>query len=90
MFTPLLKSERFLTEYERFKSEIDVVTDDKLKELLEGNLLSLKLTVQSIDEAHGRLTLGEKPGTEIEDLRVKIRDLRQAIDSRLRAWRENL
>lgn len=86
MFTPLLTSERFVTEYEKFKSQIATITDLQLKDLLEGTLLSLKLTVQAIDEAHGRLTLGEKPSTEIEDLRNKIRELRQAIDSKIRAW----
>jgi hypothetical protein len=86
MFTPLLKSERFITEYEKFQSEIAKITDNNIRSSLEGELLTLRGTVQALDESHERVTFGERPGSEVDDYREKIRSLRQSIDTKLRAW----
>lgn len=89
MFTPLLKSERFVAEYERFQSEIAKITDDITRSGLEGELLTLRGTVQALDESHEKVTFGDRPGQEVDDYREKIRSLRQSIDTKLRVWREN-
>jgi hypothetical protein len=89
MFTPLLKSERFVEEYERFQSEIAKITDDITRSGLEGELLTLRGTVQALDESHEKVTFGDRPGQEVDDYREKIRSLRQCIDTKLRVWREN-
>ena len=89
MFTPLLKSERFVEEYERFQSEIAKITDNITRSGLEGELLTLRGTVQALDESHEKVTFGDRPGQEVDDYREKIRSLRQSIDTKLRVWREN-
>jgi hypothetical protein len=86
MFTPLLKSERFVEEYERFQSEIAKISDDITRSELEGELLTLRGVVQSLDESHEKVTFGSRPGQEVDDYREKIRSLRQSIDTKLRAW----
>jgi len=86
MFTPLLKSERFVEEYERFQSEIAKISDDITRSELEGELQALRGVVQSLDESHEKVTFGSRPGQEVDDYREKIRSLRQSIDTKLRAW----
>lgn len=89
MFTPLLKSERFVEEYERFQSEVAKISDDVTRSGLEGELLSLRGIVQALDESHEKVTFGSRPGQEVDDYREKIKSLRQSIDTKLRVWREN-
>jgi len=89
MFTPLLKSERFVNEYERFKQDIALITDDYLKTQLTDELMALRLAVQSMDDLHERLAFGGNYSEEINALRDKIKNLRQSIDTKVRVWREN-
>jgi hypothetical protein len=89
MFTPLLKSERFIEEYERFRSEIATISDDNIRSVLEGELSSLRGVVQALDESHERVTFGDRPGQEIDDYREKIKSLRQSIDTKLRVWQSH-
>jgi hypothetical protein len=89
MFTPLLKSERFIEEYERFRSEIATISDDNIRSVLEGELSSLRGVVQALDESHERVTFGDRPGQEVDDYREKIKSLRQSIDTKLRVWQSH-
>jgi len=89
MFTPLLKSERFIEEYERFQSEIAKISDDITRSGLDSELQALRGVVQALDESHEKVPFGSRPGQEVDDYREKIKSLRQSIDTKLRAWREN-
>ena len=89
MFTPLLKSERFVEEYERFQSEIVKISDDTTRSGLDSELQALRGVVQALDESHEKVTFGSRPGQEVDDYREKIKSLRQSIDTKLRVWREN-
>ena len=89
MFTPLLKSERFVNEYTMFSEGIEKITDKPLKAKLTQDLVALKTTVQAVDEQHERLMFGGKNDLEVTDLRDKIKLLRQTIDTQLRAWQSN-
>jgi hypothetical protein len=89
MFTPLLKSERFVEEYERFQSEIAKISDDVTRSGLDSELQTLRGIVQALDESHEKVTFGSRPGQEVDDYREKIKSLRQSIDTKLRVWREN-
>lgn len=86
MFTPLLKSERFIREYEMFQADVSQISDQSLKNKLSEELSALKLAVQGMDEAHERLMFGGKNDSEITDLRDKIRTLRQSIDTQIRNY----
>jgi len=89
MFTPLLKSERFLNEYETFKNEIAKVNDYQIRAQLDQELISLRTSVQAIDEAHEQLMFGNNNHELITELREKIKTLRQSIDTKLSVWRES-
>ena len=89
MFTPLLKSERFVNEYEKFKDEISKVNNFQIRSQLDQELVTLRTSVQAIDEAHEQLMFGGSNHEQITELREKIKTLRQSIDSRLSVWRNS-
>lgn len=82
----LFNSERFQTEYRRFREELEQVTDVKLKIEINAFLERLVSAVQTIDTHHEELLINRNPSTDVIELRNTIQRLRQEIDTKLKTW----
>ena len=80
----LLKSEKFIAEYNDFKQRLSMVTDKRMKDEIDGLIITLVAEIRCIDQYHQSLIMGGKVSSLIDDSRDKIRDLRKKIDRRLK------
>jgi hypothetical protein len=79
----LLKSEKFITEYNEFKQRLSLVTDKRMKDEIDGLIATLVAEIRCVDQYHQSLIMGGKVSSMVDDSRDKIRDLRKKIDRRL-------
>jgi predicted nuclease with TOPRIM domain len=83
----LSNNERFTSEYNEFKKQIDQLTDPKGKEKLNKLLQQLLSAVKTIDQKHTDLTTQLKmPDTNISDVRNQISDIRKQIVTTLKVY----
>jgi phosphoribosylformylglycinamidine (FGAM) synthase PurS component len=83
----LSNSERFISEYEKFKTEINQITDPQGKEKLNKLLQQLLSAVKAIDQKHMDLTTQLKmPDSNIGDTRNQISEIRKQIISNLKIY----
>lgn len=82
----LSKSERFLKEYEDFKTRISKVSDPGKKAELTQLLNQLVSEVKSIDNKHGEISMaGRLPGA-VTDLRENLTNIRKALVNKLQGY----
>jgi hypothetical protein len=61
-----------------------MVTDKRMKDEIDGLIITLVAEIRCIDQYHQSLIMGGKVSSLIDDSRDKIRDLRKKIDRRLK------
>lgn len=82
----LSKSERFLKEYEDFKTRIGKIQDPTKKAELTQLLNQLVSEVKAIDNKHGEINVaGRLPGA-VNDLRDNLTNIRKAIINKLQGY----
>lgn len=83
----LSNSERFISEYDQFKTQIDQITDPQGKEKLNKLLQQLVSSVRAIDQKHMDLTTQLKmPDSNIGDMRNQISEIRKQIITNLKIY----
>ena len=83
----LSNSERFISEYDQFKTQIDQITDPQGKEKLNKLLQQLVSSVRAIDQKHMDLTTQLKmPDSNIGDMRNQISEIRKQIIINLKIY----
>ena len=83
----LLNSEKFQTEYKKYKQQIDSITDLSIKNQLENFLAKLVSQVKALDEDHTEMILSKRARLG-DDNRDKITELRKILNRKLRDWTE--
>ena len=83
----LLNSEKFQTEYKKYKQQIDSITDVSIKNQLENFLAKLVSQVKALDEDHTEMILSKRARLG-DDNRDKITELRKILNRKLRDWTE--
>jgi flagellar biosynthesis chaperone FliJ len=84
----LLNSEKFQTEYKKYKQQIDSITDVSIKNQLENFLAKLVSQVKALDEDHTEMILSKRARLG-DDNRDKITELRKILNRKLRDWNES-
>jgi len=85
----LSKSERFIKEYEDFKTRISKVSDPKKQAELTSLLNQLVNEVRAIDSKHGEISMiGRLPGA-VTDLRENLTNIRKTLINKLQGYETN-
>ena len=85
----LSKSERFVKEYEDFKTRIAKVSDPKKQAELTSLLNQLVAEVRAIDNKHGEISIiGRLPGA-VTDLRENLTSIRKTLVNKLQGYESN-
>jgi hypothetical protein len=79
----LIISDRFRTEYDNFKTKIDAVTDDKLREQLTEWLNKLVNEIKDLDFQTNTVRPGMPLSPMASEVRTRILDLRKKITKSL-------
>jgi hypothetical protein len=79
----LYKSEKFQNEVRSFKDRISKVDDLKLKTNLENQINKLESIVKSLDSQFEEMIYSKQIGSNSNDTRSRISDIRKFIDSKL-------
>lgn len=85
----LYKSEQFQKEYNDWKSEIEKITDLRLKSNLENHLSKLVNSVKQLDSQHYEAILARQVKSMGTDRKDDIQELRKIIHTKLRDWKES-
>jgi len=85
----LSKSERFIQEYEDFKSRISKISDPKKQAELTSLLNQLVAEVRAIDSKHTEISMmGRLPGA-VTDLRENLTNIRKSLVNKLQGHESN-
>jgi len=85
----LSKSERFIKEYDDFKTRISKVSDPKKQAELTSLLNQLVNEVRAIDNKHGEISMiGRLPGA-VTDLRENLTNIRKTLINKLQGYETN-
>jgi len=79
----LYKSEKFQNEVRSFRDRISKVDDLRLKTNLENQLSKLESIVKSLDSQFEEMIYSKQIGSNSNDSRSKISDIRKFLDSKL-------
>lgn len=79
----LYNSEKFQNEVRSFKDRISKVDDLKLKTNLENQINKLESIVKSLDSQFEEMIYSKQIGSNSNDTRSRISDIRKFIDSKL-------
>jgi hypothetical protein len=79
----LYKSEKFQNEVRSFRDRISKVDDLKLKTNLENQINKLESIVKSLDSQFEEMIYSKQIGSNSNDSRTKISDIRKFVDSKL-------
>lgn len=73
------KSERFLKEYNDFKSSASKISNDRIKTEVEKLITDLVFEVKSLDRKQEDLLIGRKVVDSLTEKKNKIADIRKKI-----------
>lgn len=77
------KSERFLKEYNDFKSLADKITREDIKKEVEKLLTDLVTEVKTLDKRHEELFIGRQGVDSLTEKKDKITSLRRKLYTKL-------
>lgn len=86
----LCKSPRFISEYDEFKRQIELIENAQGKEHCEKLLQKLLFAVRTLDQKHMDLTQQFKmPDSGLGDARGNITEIRRQIVTTIKNYKSN-
>lgn len=84
----IFESEKFRTELQNYQTQINAVTDENLKNLLNNFINKLILEVKKFDKDHEQMIFSKslRNGSPNRD---KIVEIRKTIDRKLEDWKRS-
>lgn len=79
----LEKNQKFIDEFNKFQSEIEMITDEVSKNELFKLLNNLRNKVRLFDKQHGELTLNNRLSAISVDTRQEIIQIRKTLHKRI-------
>lgn len=79
----LSKNERFLNEYNTFKTKIDSIKNETIKKDLKSLLDKLVLEVRLIDQVHENIVITKKLSSDNDNKRDTLISLRKKISQKI-------
>lgn len=82
------KSEKFLKEYNEFKSAAESVSREDIKKDLQKMISELVVTVKNLDQIHEELFINRQRIDSVSDSKEKIISLRKKIHNKIQECRK--
>jgi hypothetical protein len=82
-------SKTFLDDYNKFKYEIDSISDIDKKSELNGLLRKLHLEVKKIDMHHLEINPHNQLGQKADDTKSNINSIRNQIKTKLKEYKKH-
>ena len=80
----LSRNEKFLKEYNQFKTKIDQIANENIRRDANNLLNELSNEISKLDQLHQNLTLGIKFPSDMGGHREKIQGLRKRLAEKLK------